>query len=57
MPIQKVSMTVGAFYLCRRKINGNVNRKYIKQIKIYDDRFEITFKFGIEINIDRIRID
>ena len=32
-------------------------RKYIKQIKIYDDRFEITFKSGIEINIERIRID
>lgn len=32
-------------------------RKYIKQIKIYDDMFEITFKSGIEINIERIRID
>ena len=29
-------------------------RKYIKQIKIYDDRFEITFKSGIEVNIDRM---
>lgn len=32
-------------------------RKYIKQIKIYDDMFEIKFKSGIEINIERIRID
>lgn len=29
-------------------------RKYIKQIKIYDDKFEITFKSGIEVNIDRV---
>lgn len=29
-------------------------RKYIKQIKIYDDRFEITFKSGIEVNIGRM---
>lgn len=29
-------------------------RKYIKQIKIYDDKFEITFKSGIEINIERM---
>lgn len=29
-------------------------RKYIKQIKIYDNRFEITFKSGIEVNIDRM---
>ena len=29
-------------------------RKYIKQIKIYDDMFEITFKSGIEINIERM---
>lgn len=28
-------------------------RKYIKQIKIFDDKFEITFKSGIEINIER----
>lgn len=28
-------------------------RKYIKQIKIYDDKFEITFKSVIEINIER----
>lgn len=29
-------------------------RKYIKQIKIYDDRFEITFKSEIEMNIERM---
>lgn len=29
-------------------------RKYIKQIKIYADRFEITFKSEIEVNIDRM---
>ena len=28
-------------------------RKYIKQIKIYDDMFEITFKSGIEVDIER----
>lgn len=29
-------------------------RKYIKQIKIYDDRFEVTFKSGVEVDIERI---
>lgn len=29
-------------------------RKYIKQIKIFDDKFEITFKSEIEIKIERM---
>lgn len=29
-------------------------RKYIKQIKIYDDRFEVTFKSSVEVDIERI---
>lgn len=29
-------------------------RKYIKRIRIYDDRFEVAFKSEVEVNIDRI---
>lgn len=28
-------------------------RKYIMQIKICDDRFEMTFKSGVEIDVER----
>lgn len=28
-------------------------RNYIKQIKIYDDRFEVAFKSNVEVNIER----
>ena len=28
-------------------------RRYIKQIKVFDDKFQIIFKSGIEVNIER----
>ena len=34
--------------------DASLVRKYIKRIEIYEDRFNVTFKSGISVNVNRI---